>query len=350
MPGVAAEARAAIAAAPAFRPPPWLRGSHAQTIWSPLFRPRPRLPFELERLATPDDDFVRLHHLAAPGTAAGDGGRLVILHGLEGSARSNYVAGLAAEAIARGMAVTAMEFRSCGGELNRARRLYHLGETEDLAYVVAELAGREPGRPLLLAGVSLGANVIVKWLGERGDAVPREVAAAAAISAPFDLTVSGPVLDRVLGGLYTRRFLRTLIPKALAKERQFPGSIDLDLVARARTFVEFDTHATARFHGFRDAWDYWERSSSGPFLERVRRPLLLISSADDPFNPGETLPRGISQRNPWIVESFTEHGGHVGFVGGAPWRTRHWAEERAVEFLSLLARGRGEGRVRSASA
>ncbi|HVS63499.1 MAG TPA: alpha/beta fold hydrolase [Thermoanaerobaculia bacterium] len=261
----------------------------------------------------------------------------MILHGLEGSARSNYVGGLAEKAIAQGMSVTAMEFRSCGGELNRARRLYHLGETEDLEHVLSVLVRREPGRPILLAGVSLGANVIVKWLGERGEVAPPEMAGAAVISAPFDLTVSGPVLDRVLGGLYTRRFLRTLVPKALAKERQFPGSIDLERVARARTFVEFDTHATARFHGFRDAWDYWRRCSSGPFLETVRRPLLLISSADDPFNPTETLPRGIARRNPWVLESFTERGGHVGFVEGAPWRTRHWAEERAIRFLSLLA-------------
>jgi uncharacterized protein len=336
--GLPAEARAELARAPRFRPAPWLRGAHAQTIWSPLLRrPRARLPFALERLATPDRDFVRLHHLEArPGAP-----RLVVLHGLEGSVRSNYVGGLAARARAAGWAVTALEFRSCGGELNRARRLYHLGETGDLDFLVGELARREPGRSLLLAGVSLGGNVIVKWLGERGEGAPAEVCGAAVISAPFDLTVSGPVLDRALGGLYTRRFLRTLIPKALAKERQYPGSIDFERVARARTFVEFDTWATARFHGFRDAWDYWERCSSGPFLERVRRPLLLISAADDPFNPGVTLPRDVSARNPLVAGLFTERGGHVGFVEGLPWRTRHWAEDRAIGFLEAVARAEG---------
>jgi predicted alpha/beta-fold hydrolase len=261
---------------------------------------------------------------------------LIILHGLEGSVRSNYVGGLAGGAQALGWAVTAMEFRSCGGELNRARRLYHLGETGDLGHLVATLSGREPDRRLFLSGVSLGANVIAKWLGEQQDTVPALVRAAAVISAPYDLTVSGPVIDRTLGGLYTRRFLRTLIPKALAKERQFPGSIDFQRVAEARTFVEFDTEATARFHGFRDAWDYWEQCSSGPFLERVRRPLLLVSSADDPFNPGATLPRGISARNPWVQELFTRRGGHVGFVEGWPWRSRHWAEARVIEFLQAV--------------
>ncbi|HVS14274.1 MAG TPA: alpha/beta fold hydrolase [Thermoanaerobaculia bacterium] len=334
-PGLPAAARRELERAPPFRPPPWLRGAHAQTVWSPLFRRRhrPPLPFALERLTTPDRDFVRLHHLAGrPGSP-----RLVILHGLEGSVRSNYVGGLARRAGARGWAVTALEFRSCGGELNRGRRLYHLGETWDLDHLVGELTRREPGRPLLLGGVSLGANVIVKWLGERGEDAPAEVRGAAAISAPFDLTVSGPVLDRALGGLYTRRFLRTLIPKALAKERQYPGSIDRERVARARTFAEFDTWATARLHGFRDAWDYWERCSSGPFLERVRRPLLLVSAADDPFNPAATLPRGIADRNPRIAALFTERGGHVGFVEGTPWRPRHWAEERAVGFLAAVA-------------
>lgn len=329
---VGAEVRAALADQPPFRPPAWLRGRHGQTVWSPLFRPRPKLAFELERLATPDDDFVRLHHLRGQAERP----RLVVLHGLEGSVRSNYVGGLASKARALGWAVTAMEFRSCGGELNRARRLYHLGETGDLDHVVAELARREPARPIVLAGVSLGANVIAKWLGEQGERIPTQVAGAACISAPFDLTISGPVLDRVAAGLYTRRFLRTLVPKALEKERQYPGSIDRERVAKARTFVEFDTWATARFHGFRDAWDYWERCSSGPFLPAVRRPVVLISAADDPFNPGETLPRGISRTNPWIVESFTERGGHVGFVEGVPWRTQHWAEDRAMRFLSAV--------------
>jgi len=133
---------------------------------------------------------------------------------------------------------------------------------------------------------------------------------------------------------YSKRFLRTLVPKALEKERQFPGSMDVDRVRRSRTFEEFDTHATAALHGFRDAHDYWARSSSGPVLGRIRRPTLLLSAADDPFNPAWTLPRAVADASPYLHPLFPDTGGHVGFVYGPwPWRARRWGEEQVVRFF-----------------
>ncbi len=322
-----------------FEAPRWLRGPHLQTFWSPVFRRRPRLDWSLERLKTEDGDHLRLHHLFG----RSDHPTVLILHGLEGSVRSNYVAGLARRFQQRGWSVCVMEFRGCGGEFNTARRLYHSGETTDLATVAKELTHRmdavtphKQGTPLYLVGFSLGGNVVAKWLGESAESLPELVSGAAAVSMPFDLEISGPTLDRTLAGFYRWRFLRTLRPKALAKERQFPGSMNARDIRRARTFEEFDTLATARLHGFEDAWDYWRKSGCGQFLDRVDRPLLLVSSRDDPFNPVEAIPEQRLRELPWLVTQFPRRGGHVGFVMGKPWRTRHWAEEQVESFLVKL--------------
>lgn len=268
---------------------------------------------------------------------------ILLLHGLEGSIRSNYMWGLAGRALDCGWSVAALEFRSCDGMPTHAPRLYHSGETSDLSRVVDWLLGpaapfEAPITRLYLSGVSLGANVALKWLGENGADVPDQVKGAAMTSAPFDLEVSGPTLDRTLGGLYARRFLRTLVPKALAKQRQFPGLLDRRALLGCRTIEDFDTRATAPLHGFEDAWDYWRRVGCGQFLPGIDRPTLLISARDDPFNPAATLPCDIVEANPHLHACFTEHGGHVGFVEGWPLRTRHWAEEQAFAFLREVER------------
>jgi hypothetical protein len=326
-----------------YRCPWWARNPHLQTVWGALARRRlgPRAAFRREEVETPDGDRLVLHHAARskvarlPGTDARRPLAL-LMHGLEGSVRSHYIGGQARSLGEHGFDVVVLEARSCSGEINRARRLYHSGETSDLAFIVELLIAR--GRTeLYLSGVSLSANALLKWLGEMGDAVPKAVRAASAISPPFDLTQSGPAIDRALGGLYVRRFLRTLIPKALAKERQYPGCLDREAVRRSRTFAEFDTHATAALHGFHDALDYWQRSGCGQFLPGIRRPTLLVAAADDPFNPAASLPPGISRQNPMLFEAFPDRGGHVGFLTGKPWAPGSWAEERTVEFFALVA-------------
>jgi predicted alpha/beta-fold hydrolase len=187
----------------------------------------------------------------------------------------------------------------------------------------------------LPVGVSLGGNVLLKWLGEEGATVVDEVRAAVAISVPFDLAKSAEKMSRGAGRLYTHFFLKTLKPKALAKARQFPSLLDEAAIRRARNWRQYDDVATARLHGFRDAEDYWERSSSIGYLETIRRPTLLISAADDPFIPESCLPRHIVERSAWLQAEFTQRGGHAGFVSGSlPWRPFYWAEHRAIEFLA----------------
>jgi predicted alpha/beta-fold hydrolase len=307
-----------------------------QTIWGPLVR-RGRVPLSRERVATSDGDFLDLDWLEGPAPAP----LLLVLHGLEGSARSHYVTGLLGEARACGWRGVALNFRSCSGELNQRARFYHSGDTGDLDAIVRLLVEREPGVRIGAVGFSLGGNVLLKWLGEGGRDVPSQLAAAVAISVPFDLARCARQLDRGFErAVYTGHFLRTLRRKVVDKAVRFPGFVDVDAVLRARTFSEYDRVVTAPLHEFADEHDYWARSSSGPYLSRIRRPTLLINALDDPIVPAAGLPDPRTLP-PEVSVEFTECGGHAGFFEGRwPWRLQSWAERRAVDFLAgVLAPG-----------
>jgi len=280
---------------------------------------------------TSDGDFVDLDWLAAP--ASTDAPLLLVLHGLEGSCRSHYVQGLLGLAHAEGWRAVVLNFRSCSGEPNRLPRFYHSGDTGDLDEVVRVLAGREPGRAIVAVGVSLGGNVLLKWLGEQDAAAPPAVTAAVGISVPFDLEQCARTLDRGFQKwVYTASFMRTFKQKVRAKARLHGAFVDLEAVRRARTFAAYDRVVTAPLHGFADEVDYWHRASCGPYLARVRVPTLLLSAVDDPFVPAVALPDP-ARLPPNVLLEVTERGGHVGFVEGPPWRVTSWAERRAVEFL-----------------
>ena len=315
-----------------FRPAPWLLNNHLQTLYSPLFRRRPKIDWRRQAIAAPDGDEISLFRAQSLPTT---GGRPIalLLHGLEGTLRSNYLPGLARECGRAGLQVAAFTFRSCDGLETHAPRLYHGGETTDLALVVRRLVEEDANRPIALVGVSLGGNVLLKWLGESAADVPEQVEAAVAISTPFDFVTSGPNIDKVLGGFYSWRFLRTLRRKALLKQKQHPELLDRDKLMACRTLEDFDTHATAALHGFIDARDYWAKVGSRQFLSAIERKTLLISAQDDPFNPASTLPHREVAENPWLESAFPKRGGHVGFVEGWPLFTRHWAEEEAARFL-----------------
>jgi predicted alpha/beta-fold hydrolase len=219
---------------------------------------------------------------------------------------------------------------------NRRPRLYHSGETEDLDFVVRTFASREPGAPLVVCGVSLGGNVLLKWLGEHPGQTA--VAAAAALSAPFDLAASARHLETPVGRAYVRSFVATLAPKARAVATRFPeaaAGMDLARAERARTFWEFDESATAPLHGFAGADDYYRRSSSLGFLSKIDTPTLCLSAADDPFLPAEAFERARKVASPSVEFRLVPRGGHIGFVSGAvPWRAVYWAETLAVEWLA----------------
>lgn len=319
-----------------YTPAWWVPGAHLRTLWGKFVRQPPRVETRVERWRAPDGDELELHRVGPADPAGQNGARLLVLHGLEGTIRSHYLRGILAAASVRGWHADALIFRTCNGEMTRARRLYHSGETTDLAFVVGRLVREHPGRPLALAGFSLGGNVLLKWLGEHDTDLPGEVVAAAAVSVPFDLERGARAIERGFSRVYTRHFLRTLRAKARVKLARDPGLFDSSALERARTLFEFDDVVTAPVHGFADARDYYRRSSSIRFLETVRRPTLLLSAYDDPFLPPAVLDDvvRITRRNPLLTVEFHERGGHVGFISGrTPWSARYYAEERVLAYL-----------------
>jgi uncharacterized protein len=288
-----------------------------------------------ERFDTPDGDFVDVDWRAG----GADAPLLLVLHGLEGTARSHYIGGLFDLAAARGWRAGVLYFRSCSGELNRLPRFYHSGDTGDLDHVLRSLADREPGVRVGIVGISIGGNVLLKWLGEQGDGAPKLVVGAAAISVPFDLVACARVMDRgVQKWLYTASFMRSFRQKTRAKARAYPGFVDVPAALRARTFAAYDRVVTAPLHGFADEIDYWRQASSAPYLTAIRRPTLLLNALDDPFVPAGSLPDP-RRLPPPVRAEFVPHGGHVGFIEGRPWRAGSWAERRAVEFLTAALDG-----------
>ena len=316
-----------------FRPAWWARSGFVQTMLAS--RPAARDDADrMERWETADGDFVRMHFWDGDPRAP----QVVLFHGLEGDRRSRYVGELSRHLRAIGWSLAMLEFRSCGGEPNRLARSYHSGETGDIAFVVRRLVERAPRRPLFAIGFSLGGNALLKWLGEVGDGVPPQLRAAAAVSAPFDLEVSARQCDERWFGAIARHFLKTLVPKAVAKARAHPHLLDEQKAARCGSFASFDDLVTAPLHGFADAKDYWRRSSSAQFLPGIRVPTLLISAADDPLVPGRVLPRACVDASPYLVPQFVPHGGHCSFVdGGSPLRPSRWAEAKAIEFFRMHA-------------
>jgi predicted alpha/beta-fold hydrolase len=195
---------------------------------------------------------------------------------------------------------------------------------------------RYPERRLGVAGFSLGGNVLLKFLGERGGSSQRNgtPAAAVAISVPFDLSAGAEWIERGFSRVYRWHLVRRLHRKVRHKVEILRAHVDVRRVLGARTFREFDDAATAPLHGFAGAEDYYRRSSSASFIGAIDVPTLVIHALDDPCVPPEAVPREALERNPAIDARISERGGHVGFVTGPPWRPRFWAEREAARFLA----------------
>ena len=299
-----------------YRAPAWLPGGHAQTIWAARWSRRGSavpLGFARERWSTPDHDFIDVDLRAStPGARW-----LVVFHGLEGSSASHYIQAFAAVAHAAGLNFAAPHFRGCSGELNLAPRAYHSGDFEEVGWILERLRERAAA-PLLAAGVSLGGNALLRWAEEAGDAAARTAAGVAAVSSPIDLAAGGHAIGRGLNRqFYTRMFLATMKPRALAKLQQHPGLFDRESLVAARDLYAFDNVFTAPLHGFKNTDDYWLRGSAKPHLHRIRIPALVLNARNDPFVPASSLPlqRDVGRQ---VTLWQPEHGGHVGFPAGAP--------------------------------
>lgn len=282
----------------------------------------------------PDGATVSVARVDAPDP---DAPVLTIFHGLEGTVASNYAQGLMHQARARGWGAAMLIFRTCDGRIPETPRLYHSGETTDADAFFRRLIAERPGRPLVASGISLGANVLLKWLGEQGAGVPQEIRRAAAVSTPFDLGEGSRFLEQGFSRNYVRHFLRSLKGKAEAVLAAHPTMpVDWARVAAAECFWEFDDAFTGPAHGFAGAEDYYRRSSSLGFLHAIQVPTLLFSAVDDPFLPPRVLDqvREVAQENRHLMPEFTPRGGHVGWVAGPPWRPEYYLEGRVAHWLA----------------
>ncbi len=322
-----------ILPSPDFKPAWWCRGAHAQSIFGSLLKTS-RVPLNRKRFETPDGDFLDLDFLESDGNKTCP--RVVIVHGLEGSSKSPYVQNMLAEIERRGWRAVVLNMRMCSGEPNRVKQTYHSGKTEDLDFIVRELSKECPEEKMHLVGYSIGGNIVLKWLGEQGEKAAQTIASAAAVSVPYELARSVERMDRGFNReVYTRLLLCRLQKKLAAKKKLFPDAIRCERAGRYKTFAEFDDEVTAPLNGFKDANDYWRKSSCKPWLKFVKVPTLLIHAEDDPFFPGSLLPLDEIRKSEFLKALIAPAGGHIGFVSGrSPWERINWLERTILDFFA----------------
>jgi predicted alpha/beta-fold hydrolase len=322
---------------PSFAPAWWLPNPHLQTLWGSLCRRSPRLQRPRERLWLADGDFLDLDWY---GPHEADAPLVLLLHGLTGSSSSHYMGGLQQQLADRGWASAALNWRGCSGEPNLLPRAYHSGVSDDLAEVIAHLKACRPLAPLYAVGYSLGGNVLLKHLGESG----REclLQGAVAVSVPYRLDQCADRIGLGFSRLYQRHFMGALVRYVNDKQQRFqregPSQHLATLQALGpltdmRTFWDFDGRVTAPLHGFADAQDYYRKASSRYYLSTIRVPTLLIQAQDDPFVHPDSLPQAGELSASTELELHA-HGGHVGFVSGAPHRPGYYLEQRIPQWLT----------------
>lgn len=310
-----------------FKPAWWLPNSHLQTIWPSICRRPVKLELERERLELPDGDFIDLEWYGR-----NESGPLVmILHGLEGSIDSHYAKGMLQHFSQHGWRGVFMHFRGCSGLPNRLPRSYHSGDTGDVNLVTHILREREPKTPMAVVGVSLGGNVLLKWLGETGRNNPLD--AAIAISVPFELHNAASRVRQGFSRFYQWYFIKCLRSRLAEKFKVRPVHLDMDAMDEVATMYDFDDKITAPLHGFANADDYYTKCSSKQYLRGITVPTLILHAKDDPLMTADVIPKS-HEISPAVQLVVTERGGHVGFVSGKyPWRPEYWLEQRIADFL-----------------
>lgn len=308
-----------------FKPNWLLRNRHLQTIFPNVIYPSMPPALRRERLELPDGDFVD-----ADWTLNNSGPIVIVLHGLEGSIRSHYAARILRRIQGLGLRGVLLHFRGCSGEPNRLAIGYHSGFTQDLEYFTGLLKQREPHTPLAAIGYSLGASVLLKWLGEstHGD----RLRTAVAVSVPFDLANAAHTIERGVARIYKWSLLGSLRRSSARKFKRIPAPFPLPAIRKLRAFRDFDNAMTAPLHGFRDADDYYATCSSRRYLKTITVPTLILHSSDDPLMTPAAVPL-IEELSPAITLELSHRGGHVGFVNGSLLKPNMWLAERISRHL-----------------
>ena len=310
-----------------YKPPFLFANPHLQTVIPTLFRKVNGIQYRRQRIDTPDGDFLDLDWSRIQERVLG-----IVLHGLEGDSTRGYVMGMVRALNRSGWDALALNFRGCSGEPNRLLRMYHSGDTADLDVVISTVAKDPIYEAIGLIGFSLGGNVILKYLGERGRDINPSIKAAVTLSVPCDLKACSQRLEELRNRLYLKRFLKLLHAKIQHKTHCFPNSISNDDYTSIHTLKEFDDRYTGPIHGFSSADDYYARASSKQFLSSIPIPTLLINAADDPFLSDSCYPKQEAEKNPNLVLEIPRHGGHCGFMSSRL-HGQYWSETRSVSFL-----------------
>jgi predicted alpha/beta-fold hydrolase len=312
-----------------FRPYPLLAGGHRQTLLGRFLRRSLRWSAPAEDLIVEAGDDVRL--LArATWQADPDRPALVLLHGLGGSSESAYVISLGTLALDRGWSVVRMNMRGSGDGDRLCPLLYNAGLDGDLLAVIEAVARRAPR--VAAVGFSLGANITALAVSRGAARLPRDFVGAVAISPPLELSACADALEARVNRFYQRYYVGKLQNDYRRRRRLRPDLFTAGAEAGIRTVREFDERITAPHGGFQDAEEYYARSSGGPWLDRVARPLLVLAAADDPMIPVASVTRW--PLSPAVTPHVTRTGGHVGFLAPSRAPGRFWAADRAMAFLA----------------
>ena len=299
-----------------YRPPWWLPEGHSQTIMAARWASKPLVHYHRVRWVTPDQDFIDLDFTEPVDAHSNHRVLWVLFHGLEGCSRSHYSLAVMNQACKAGALGVVVHFRGCSGENNLMPRAYHSGDSAEMDWILRRLRQSLPTvESMHVTGVSLGGNVLLKWLGEQQSQASKVVSSAVSVSAPVDLLAGANSLARGFNRVYTRMFLSTLIPKSIDKVKRFPELGTVEAIASCKNFFDFDNRVTAPWHGFRNAEHYYAVSSAKPLLPSIQVPTLMIHANNDPFMSGQHLPQAhaVSKQ---VTRLFTAHGGHVGFANG----------------------------------
>lgn len=309
-----------------YKPPVLFRNGYVSTVYSGLRRKVEGVSQERERLTLADGDFLDIDwSFAAQKTKQ----LAIILHGLEGNAQRPYMLGAAKQFNANGVDAACINFRGCSGEDNRYYRSYHSGDTGDLKAVIDHVLSSKKYTQLYLKGFSLGANVLLKYLGE-GNGVPNEIKAAVAVSVPCYLKGSCDELHKLKNWPYANMFLGNLKTKLKQKQQKFPEQINGTVINSIKSLIQFDHAYTSKAHGFKDAFDYYEQSSSLQFLPNIKIPTLIINAKNDSFLSSECFPLEAAKQNPNLFLDMPKYGGHVGFYES---NNVYYNESKAITFF-----------------
>ncbi|MCM2679364.1 hydrolase [Echinimonas agarilytica] len=315
-----------------FNPSIWVRNRHLQTIWSRLF-PRKQL-VSLKTWHIPSSDGEQLNLCIANNLPIESKGIVVLLHGLEGSAQSDYIQGMFQALIRHQFTPMVLEFRGCGSAQNLKERAYHSGETSDLSHVIEVIRAQHPTQSISAIGYSLGGNVLAKYLGEMGEQC--HLSSAAIVSAPLDLAACAAQMNTFSASIYQSHLIDSMQQKLIDKLKRVewqtftpPSPND---ILKLKSFWQFDNTITAPLHGFDDVHDYYTQSSAKQFLKAIHKPCLIIHAKDDPFMNEHVIPLK-SELSASIEYSLQDYGGHVGFIKGSPWRPYYWLEHTVPNWI-----------------